>query len=348
VNLGATDGAGNITATVPNSQVFQVGMNAANADSCTYSRTTNGVPDWTNQPIPPVGALNLAATLPNYLSPLTSGWLPATYRWSFTCTQTTSGLSDTNTITLTVNPGVPQATLTPNPTNATAIPPISYFGNIPVGVATPLSLTLTNTGESGSSLTGSVALASTDGFVCTSGCGAFPALPQGGTHTIIVTVTPTFPLGLKQGTLTGTTNANDPVRSLQLNAISPFTLSTPIDFGRVVVGNEKTLAVTITNTSVANFGTGVFALTQSPDSVYFCDASAPIAKDAAGCHYDLGPGRSTTLTLRFAPLAARSYTDGEGIPIGNYELDPNGVPLNGMIWTIAGVGVPPVSGFREQ
>jgi hypothetical protein len=80
--------------------------------------------------------------------------------------------------------------------------------------------------------------------------------------------------------------------------------TTDLDFGSVVVGETKDLPLVVTNT-----GTGPLSGTAGPSH---CPEFAFVGETA----YSLGPGQSTTLTLRYIPAQAGHTTTCSLMPIG--------------------------------
>ena len=273
-----------------------------------------------------VGVSGAGFSLSGITAPVT---LAAGQSTSFTVTFTpgsAGSISGTVTITSTAptlniplsGTGVAPGTLGSNPTSL-------GFGNITVGSNQSLSETVTNTG--GSSVTISQVGISGAGFSLT-GITAPLTLTAGQSASFSVTFAPQSSAGAS-GNLTITSNASNPTLTIPVSGtgIAPGTLGsspTSLTFGSITVGNNQSLAETVTNTGgssvtisqVGISGTG-FSLT---------GITAPVTLTA---------GQSTSFTVTFTPQSAAAAS-------GNVSITSNAsnptltIPVSGTGTAAAG------------
>jgi len=206
------------------------------------------------------------------------------------------------------------------------------FGSVLVGSNKALSETLTNTGST--SITISQVATSGTGFSL-SGITAPVTLTTGQTATFSVTFAPTT-AGAVSGNVTITSTASNPTLTIPLTGTGTTAGAlganpTSLSFGSVLVGSNKTLSETVTNTGgtsvtisqVAASGTG-FSLS---------GITAPVTLTA---------GQSATFSVAFAPTTA-------GAASGNVTITSNGsnptltIPLTGTGTTAGALGANPTS-----
>ncbi|MFH2051432.1 MAG: choice-of-anchor D domain-containing protein [bacterium] len=170
------------------------------------------------------------------------------------------------------------------------------FGAVLVGETVTESLIITNLG--GGVLEGSVPVPACPDFTVTSGGGAF-ALAGGQSRTVVLAFSPSSEgdriCGLSLGTPCGGIQLIGAGYTEPVCAIEPETLL--LQFGSVPVGETTDMDFTITNV-----GTGVLSGTVSqPDCQGF-------GIQAGGGAYALAAGQSRTVTVRFAPEEAGSFS----------------------------------------
>lgn len=127
------------------------------------------------------------------------------------------------------------------------------------------------------------------------------------------------------------TNAINPEILLSMSGVGIFAPIITIagagkDFPPTVVGRWREQDVIIRNTGTVDFGTGSISVA----GVFRCVASSAGPLDASGnCPYRLDAGGSTTLTIRFSPIAPVGYHGAvslSGLPVANFTLSGTGVP----------------------
>jgi hypothetical protein len=275
--------------TIPNASAFTLAMTSSFGVSGVWTRTTDGVADWTNQPIP---VANGGPTQYNSGSLVFAG-RPATttYVWTFTVTNAV-GVARFASYSLTILPALPTVSVLPPPGS-------TNFGTIPVGSVSTLPFTVSNTGPAGSLLSG-VAQSSDPHFTCGATC-AYNNVPSGGTATVTFTYTPTGPpFASHSTTLTFTNTQGTSVTagipgSVIGTAMSPiqFGPATGLDFGTVVIGRDKVMTITIRNLSTSLIPS--FSLTSNApvDAHFVCTSGCGAATLAAGA--------TRTVTYTFTP-----------------------------------------------
>lgn len=197
------------------------------------------------------------------------------------------------------------------------------FGAVLVGRTETGSMIITNLG--GGVIEGSVPAPTCPDFTIVSGGGAF-ALAEGQSRTVVLAFSPSSEgdriCGLSLGTACGGVQLIGSGYTQPECAIEPETLR--LLFGSVALGETADLAFTITNV-----GSGILSGTVSqPDCPGFLIVSG-------GGAYALAAGQSRTVTVRFAPEEAVSYSCQLGTGSG---CEP-------MVLTGTGLGVPLCSLF---
>ncbi len=170
------------------------------------------------------------------------------------------------------------------------------FGTLVTGNSAAWSFTISNTG--GGTLAGTVALASCgNGFSLTDGDGPF-SLTAGQSRTVNVRFSPTTPGPVACTVTTGLACT----AALSGNAVPPGACSVDlasIGFGTLEIGSTADTTFVITNTGGSNL-------------------AVPLGSSGGGCpaftldppagSYNLLPGASLPVTVRFAPTQAIDYT----------------------------------------
>lgn len=151
------------------------------------------------------------------------------------------------------------------------------FGNVRVGTSATASVTVTNTGSSGTTLSGSIGAASGSEFFPTIATQAF-SLGQNQSSSRTYTYTPSAP-GVDSTTISVTSNASNTNLTLTGTGVSPvfhssFAPNSLIDFGSIENYTSNTIALDITNLASENLGdlTDLTLLNYSitgPDASYF-------------------------------------------------------------------------------
>jgi hypothetical protein len=205
------------------------------------------------------------------------------------------------------------------------------FGSITIGKTTSLSETLTNTG--GASVTISQATVSGAGL-SVSGLTLPTTLAGNQSVSFKIVFAPTA-AGAVKGTLAITSNANSPLNiSLSATALAQGSLtSSPssASFGSITVGNNKTVALTVSNTG----GSTVTVSSASVSGSGFSLTGPSMPATIAG-------GQSATFSVKFAPASA-------GAASGTLTINSNAsnatlsVPLSGTGVSQGGVTANPTS-----
>ncbi|MFY9559980.1 MAG: choice-of-anchor D domain-containing protein, partial [Terriglobales bacterium] len=212
--------------------------------------------------------------------------------------------------------GVAPGSLTANPSSVN-------FGNVIIGNSQTVPVTVTNTG--GVTVTISAAAATGTGFSFT-GPNLPATLTPGQSTTFSATFSPSA-AGSRSGTLTITSDANNPTLAIPLSGVgvtqgqitpNPASLS----FGNVAVGSSKTLTETLTNS-------GGSSLTISAASA----TGTGFSLSGLALPLTLNAGQSTTFSVQFAPSAT-------GAASGSVSITSDGANPNLNI-ALSGTGVTP-------
>lgn len=316
--------------TINDGDPFTLAMTSSNAQKCLWSRTTNGLPLWTNAPVPPAGATsyNSGALI----------WPGGnTHTWTFICGNDFNGndafdggepASAPSSITLTISPPVPVMTVLPALTrdfgdmNLLETKPSTVFG---VTV-----FTIRNDGSASSRVTGAVTESSPH-FSCQSGCNY--DLASGASQSVVIAFTPqavgdtgAVPVDLSCVTA-GCTGATLLVWG---RGVLPI-VGGALDFGRVPVTRFKEMELTITNNSLtANYGNPTFSTGGS--TVFEC---------RSGCVLNLAPGVPNVVRVRFTPAVL-----GPASLVAT--LVGGAVDLSSITFTLSGEGVNPYFDVKER
>jgi hypothetical protein len=231
--------------------------------------------------------------------------------------------------------------------NFTAIPPIVNitvnptsinFGNVNIGQISDQTLTITNGPNSTGDLSGSISI-SGNGFSIVSGGGSYNLSP-GGTRNVVVRFSPNQS-GSHTGSLSITHNAGNqsspvPV-PLSGNGVATINISvnpTSINFGNVNIGQNSDQTVTITNglNSTGNL-IGEISISGNGFSIV-----------SGGGSYNLSPGGTRNVVVRFSPNQSGSHTGSLSIThnAGN-QSSPVPVPLSGNGVATINISVNPTS-----
>jgi hypothetical protein len=201
----------------------------------------------------------------------------------------------------------------------TASPSTLAFGSVLIGDHPSQTVTLKNTGNSNISISQMTSIGSA---FAVSGMSLPVTLAGGQSASLSVTFTPTAS-GTESGSVTVTSTASDPSLVVSLEgtgaspqpqlAVSPASLS----FGSIAVDSSSSQPVTLSNT-----GTG--ALTISAASA----SSAGFSVSGFSLPATLNPGQNAALNVTFAPRSAGS-TSGTLSIVSNAPDSPALIPLSG-------------------
>jgi hypothetical protein len=181
--------------------------------------------------------------------------------------------------------------------NLTVKPLSIDFGNVPVGQSVRQTLTIINLPSSTATLEGVVNGLSSP-FSVVSGLGPF-SLDPGKSQSVVILFSPTSS-GTFSDTLTIThtaanvgSPANISIRGTAIEAINLSIAPDPVSFGSVLVGEQATQTLTITNlsSSTGNLQVSIGNLT------------SPFSLTAGVSSFNLAPGTSRTLTIGFSPTS---------------------------------------------
>jgi Abnormal spindle-like microcephaly-assoc'd, ASPM-SPD-2-Hydin len=209
------------------------------------------------------------------------------------------------------------------PGSLTANPPSLSFGNVQVGNNQTLAETLTNSG--GSSVTITQAAVTGSGFTV-NGLNLPLTLTPGQSSPSFNVVFAPQSAGAASGTLSLTSNASNPTLNIPLSGtgVTPGTLTanpSSLSFGNVQVGNNQTLAETLTNSG----GSGV-TITQAAVT------GSGFTVNGLNLPLTLAPGQSSpSFNVVFAPQSAGaatgilSLTSNASNPALNIPLSGTGV-----------------------
>ena len=210
------------------------------------------------------------------------------------------------------NANGPSRQLTPNTSSLN-------FGQVTVGMSSPLSVTVTNTGSGNVNL--KQATISGASFTLKG-----PMLPLNLSPGRSTSFTVTFAPGAAvtaAGTLSLVSNAMNSPTSVGLagSGVTGTGQLTPnptqVNFGTVMVGTTSTQSVTVSNT-----GTG--SATVSQDSI----SGTGFSVSGLPAPMSLAPGQSVSLSVKFAPTAAGT-ANGQITVSGTASNSPIGVPVSG-------------------
>jgi len=205
---------------------------------------------------------------------------------------------------------------------AVSITPASLtFASQAVGsVSAPLAVTVQNTGNADLNIT-SVILsgANPSDFILGNGC-TVPVAP-GGTCTLQVSFAPTAG-GTRTAQIELVDNAPTSPQTVSLSgsgvsaslSLSPTSLA----FGGIGVGGSSTKSIKITNT-----GTGNLNITS-----LFISGSTTFTIAGHNCGAAIQPGKSCSVSIRFAPTSVTSFSATLTIT-SNAAGSPHTVPLSG-------------------
>ena len=219
----------------------------------------------------------------------------------------------------------------PPPPPAIDVTPISLsFGTVTVGSSSDQKFTVQNT--SGGTLTGGVSTSAPYSIVVPSG--SF-SLAGGASQDVWVRFAPTA-TGSAPGSVAFTSNAGPVTRSVSGTGGAPPVLNvspSSVSFGRINLGTWKEQSFTVKNTGSGTLS-GI-ASTSAPFSI------------TAGASYNLGPGASQRVTVRFTPATPGTTSTGTVVFTsngGNASRTVTGttnpasitvtVPNGGESWTV--------------
>jgi len=202
----------------------------------------------------------------------------------------------------------------------TASPTSLSFGSLTTGTSTTKSVTLTNTGNSG--VTISQNTMSGSGFTVT-GMGLPLTLSAGQSASFSVTFAPTATSSFSGNVTVTSTATNSPATITvtgtgvqpQISVIPPS-----IDFGKATVGSANTQSFTISNPGTANLSLSQAMLVGTGFSL--SGLTLPLT---------LPPGGSSSFTVKFAPASAGSFS-------GNLTL-VNNSPNSPFVAALSGTGI---------
>ena len=174
------------------------------------------------------------------------------------------------------------------------------FGNVAVGQTARQTLTITNSSTSPTLLEGSIGTL-TGPFSVVSGGGSF-SLSSGQSRSVIISFSPPSPGTTFTDTLVithnGTTQPSPTsvtVTGTGIEAINLLVSPSPVNFGNVAVNQFSDQTFTITNNANST--------TTLEGEVDVTSLSGPFSVMSGGGSFSLLPGKSKTVTVRFAPTA---------------------------------------------
>ena len=283
VNVGAS---ASLTTQVRNTGTAPLSVSAINR--CTSPATSA---EFTWAPAAPF------SVNPGASATLTVSYAPSAAGMDTGCLALTSNASNGPTTNLAVSG---TGAVPPAPRIAVS-PPSLAFGNVTVATSSPMSLTISNTGNA--PLTGTIALGSGTSAEFTFSPSSFN-VAAGGSQAVTVTYAPSA-VGADTGSLVVSSNdASNPSVSVALSgtgvaapapniALSPPSLS----FGTVNVGGSASLTTQVQNTGTAPLIVNAIALCTSP-------ATSPEFGWSPGAPFTVAAGGSTTVTVTYTPTAA--------------------------------------------
>lgn len=194
------------------------------------------------------------------------------------------------------------------------------YGAVPVGATKDMTFTVTNTGTG--TLTGNVSL-SGSGYSLV-GTGSY-SLAGGHSAVITVRFAPTAVTTYSgSASFTGGGGASRTLSGSGVTAASPILSVSPssLSYGTVNIGQTKDMTVTVSNVGGGTL-TGGASLSHSNYTI----VGSP--------SYSLAAGQSTTITVRFGPSAADTYT-------GVVQFTGGGAASVGLSGTGAFLNLPPL------
>jgi len=204
--------------------------------------------------------------------------------------------------------------------NATLIanPGSFAFGNVVVGSSSSQSITLTNNGNTGATI--SQASISGTGFSM-SGL-ATPVTLQAGQSTSFTAKFAPAATGNASGTITITSNATNSTLTIALTGVgTQGQLSAnpaSVNFGSLVIGASDSVAITLTNTGTAS-------ATVSQASV----SGTGFSLSGLATPVTINPGQGTSFTAKFAPTAAGNFSGNISVT-SNAPNSPLNIALSGV------------------
>ncbi|HEU4382595.1 MAG TPA: choice-of-anchor D domain-containing protein [Anaeromyxobacteraceae bacterium] len=283
VNVGTTS---SLSTQVQNTGTAVLNVSAINR--CTSPATST---EFTWSPAAPF------SVNPGASATLTVSYAPGAAGMDTGCLALTSNASNGPTTNLAVSgTGV----VPPAPRIAVSPPSLS-FGNVTVGTASPMTLTVSNTGNA--PLTGSITRAASTSIEFTFSPASFN-VAAGGSQPVTVTYTPSA-VGSDTGSLVVSSNdTTNPSVSVALSgagvpapaphiALNPTSLS----FGTVTVGGSNSLTTQVQNTGTAPLNVTAIALCTSP-------ATSPEFGWSPVAPFTVPAGGSNTVTVTYTPTAA--------------------------------------------
>jgi Abnormal spindle-like microcephaly-assoc'd, ASPM-SPD-2-Hydin len=336
-NLAIVSDASNSPLNIPASATgVTAGTLAANPTSLSFGSVQVGTSTTLSETLTNTGGSNVTIsqanvtgaafsvtglTLPTTLTP--NQTVTFTAKFSPTAASAVTGnvviVSDASNSPLNISTsgtGLASGSLNANPSSAN-------FGNVVLGKSKTAPVTVTNSG--GVSVTISKVVATGSGFSFTG-----PSLPitinPGLSSTFNATFTPSAS-GSSSGALTISSNANNPTLAvpLQGTAVTQGQLTpspTSLSFGNVVVGSNKSLTETLTNSGGSSLT--ISAASVSGSGFSLVGLTLPLTLNAS---------QSTTFSLKFAPASA-------GAASGNITITSDGANPSFNI-PVSGTGVTP-------
>ncbi len=297
-----------------------------------------------------VGTLSAPFSIPSGGGPfsLTPGQsMTVTVRYSPTVTGPASAnLSIVHNATNQTSPatvGLSGTGVTTGPViNISVTPATVDFGDVDVGQFADQTITITNEASSAGTLTGSVNTVGpplSPPFSVQSGGGPF-SLGPGQSMTVTVRFSPTTEAGYSNFPLWITHNATNHFSPTVVflggssfgARVSIFPTPNFINFGIVNTGQFSDRTVTITN--------GATATSTAAGSV---SASAPFSVQSGGGPFNLAPGQSVMVTVRFSPTAAGSALEYLSVNNTSPFVFTESIPLIGTGVVPANISVNPSS-----
>lgn len=176
------------------------------------------------------------------------------------------------------------------------------FSNVSIGDAQTITLTISNPSTSTGNLNGTVSNLSAPFQVC---CNTTFAIGPGSSFPVSIRFLPTI-AGTFNQTLAITHNASNNPTTVQVSGTTAgitMTVSTmSLNFGNLEIGQSRDLAVTIMNASTSNGNLN--------GNTYTTDFGNPnmFSILSGSTLFNLPPGASNTLIIRFAPTSAGTFT----------------------------------------